>query len=82
LNKRKLLGIVINNRSNVRFNDFVALLEYFGFRLARTKGSHRIYRNASIPKSISIQNDNGQAKPYQIDQFLKIVEKYQLEARD
>ena len=68
---------------NVAFADLVALVEAFGFRLARTSGSHHIFQHPGIPEQLSLQDANGQAKPYQIRQFLKLLERYdlKLEAR-
>jgi predicted RNA binding protein YcfA (HicA-like mRNA interferase family) len=80
--KRKFLQRILNNRKNVSFNEFVSLAEGFGFFLDRTSGSHHIYKNTRIKEIINLQNDKGEAKPYQIKQFLNIVEKYRLELED
>ena len=53
-------------------------MEGFGFRVVRVSGSHQILTHADIPELISIQGVAGQAKPYQIRQFLRIVERYNL----
>ena len=42
MNKQKLLEKLTNNRKNVRYGDFVTLIEAFGFEYDRTKGSHAI----------------------------------------
>ncbi len=73
---------LLNNRKNVKFSDFVLLLEAFGFKHMRSEGSHNIYRNDSITEIINIQNVNGEAKPYQIKQFLTVVEKHNLRMED
>ena len=80
--KKKLLGIVINNYNNVRYGDFVVLLNAFGFVCMRTRGSHNIYRNHKIKRNINAQNVQGQAKGYQIRQFLAMVEEFQLVMED
>ena len=82
LDKRKLLARLLNNRKNVRYNDFVILVEAFDFRHMRTEGSHNIYKNEAVSEIINIQNEKGEAKPYQIKQFLAIVEKYNLRMED
>ncbi|MEW5814396.1 MAG: type II toxin-antitoxin system HicA family toxin [Spirochaetota bacterium] len=69
---------IITNPNNVSFKDFVRLLEAFGFYLERTKGSHHIFHKAGIREIINIQDVEGEVKSYQIRQFLKIVEKYNL----
>lgn len=77
--KQKMYQRLLNNQKNVRFNDFVAILIAFGFSLNRITGSHHIYDHADIPQSVSLQPDqNNQAKAYQIRQFLRLVEKYNL----
>ncbi len=82
MNKQKLLARLLNNRKNVGFSDFTLLLDAFGFKLMRSEGSHNIYRNESIMEIINIQNVNGEAKPYQIKQFLTVVEKHNLRMED
>ncbi|HRP04623.1 MAG TPA: type II toxin-antitoxin system HicA family toxin [Opitutaceae bacterium] len=78
MNPRKILQLVLGGSHNVRFGDFVRLVEAFGFRLSRTSGSHHIFSRPGLPEAINIQDYQGQAKPYQIRQFLKLVEKYGL----
>ena len=78
MNKKKLLLRIINNPKNINFKNFILIIESFRFVLARKKGSHYIYKNNEINEIINIQNFNGDAKPYQIKQFLSIVEKYNL----
>ena len=78
MNKRKLLARLQNNCKNIRYNDFVLLAEAFGFKHRRTDGSHNIYKNAAIAEVLNIQEEKGEAKPYQVKQFLALVEKYNL----
>jgi hypothetical protein len=82
MNKKKLLQRIYNNYRNVRFDDFVAIVEAYGFVLTRSEGSHRIYKNSAVSEFLNLQNINGEAKPYQIKLFLSIVEKYNLEMGD
>ena len=81
MKKEKLLQKILNNPQNVRFNAMVTLVEAFGFQQSRVKGSHHIFVHPQIQELVNIQNVNGQAKPYQVRQFLKLVEKYNLELR-
>ncbi len=77
--KQKLYQKLINNQQNVRFSDFVTIVTAFGLTRSRVTGSHHIYSHADLPQSIAIQPDhNNQAKPYQVRQFLRLVEKYNL----
>jgi predicted RNA binding protein YcfA (HicA-like mRNA interferase family) len=82
-NKRKILEKILAGSKNVRFSEFVALIEGFGFTFNRIRGSHHIYDHPNAPQSISIQPDrNQQAKPYQMRQFIKLAEKYDLQLED
>ncbi|HXU10028.1 MAG TPA: type II toxin-antitoxin system HicA family toxin [Blastocatellia bacterium] len=56
----------------------VGLVEAFGFRLSRVTGSHHIFVHAEIPELVNVQDVGGMAKPYQIRQFLRLVERYNL----
>lgn len=58
------------------------LIEAFGFELSRVNGSHHIFSRTDIPELVNIQNVKGKAKPYQIQQFLILVEKYNLSFED
>ncbi len=81
--KRKLLIKIMRGSKNVRFDEFVTLVEGFGFSLDRISGSHHIYEHPNVPQGISLQPDkHDQVEPYQMKQFLKLVEKYNLELED
>ena len=67
------------NPKNVRFGDMVALIEAFGFQLARVRGSHHIFEHPDVVEAVNIQNRKGKAKAYQVRQFLELVEQYNLE---
>lgn len=67
---------------NVRFSDFIDLVSAFGFSLLRSSGSHHIFSHPDIPELINLQDIGGQAKPYQIRQFLRLVERYNLKMED
>ena len=78
MNKYKLLAKIQNNMLNVRYSDLVALIKAYGFTRSRGGGSHEIFRRQDIAEIINIQNVNGQAKSYQVKQFLHLIEKYNL----
>ncbi|MBF0517227.1 MAG: type II toxin-antitoxin system HicA family toxin [Nitrospirae bacterium] len=82
MNRRKLLKEIIGNSKNIRFSDMVNIVRGFGFVLSRTEGSHHIFVCPDIPELVNLQNVKGQAKPYQIRQFLKLVEKHNLKLED
>jgi predicted RNA binding protein YcfA (HicA-like mRNA interferase family) len=76
--KRLLARLAAGHLRNVSFRDFSALVETFGFRQARVDGSHHIYRHDSLAEQLNLQEVAGEAKPYQIRQFLRLVERYDL----
>lgn len=71
--KEKLLQDAINNPYGLSFDDFVTLLRRCGWVFDRQRGSHQIWHSPG-GQMISIQNRNGKAKGYQVDQFLKQYE--------
>lgn len=77
----KLYFRLVQSRAAMRFADFERILIAFGFALDRINGSHHIYKHSAVPRRLSIQPRGGQAKPYQIDQFLDMVEEFGLEMR-
>ena len=75
----KLYAAVIGNRrSPIPFRDFEKLLAAFGFEHVRTNGSHRQYAHRSVDHILSVQPRGHEAKPYQVEQFLDIIEEYGL----
>jgi predicted RNA binding protein YcfA (HicA-like mRNA interferase family) len=82
VNPRKTLGKILAGSRNIRFADMENLVEGFGFHRSRISGSHRIFSRPGIPELVNLQEVRGEAKPYQIRQFLKIVERYNLRLMD
>jgi predicted RNA binding protein YcfA (HicA-like mRNA interferase family) len=76
--KKKLLQKIISGSRNIRFKEAVRLAEAFGFRMDRISGSHHIFVHPEIPELLNLQNVAGKAKPYQMKQLIKIVEKHNL----
>jgi len=62
--------------------DMVTLVEAFGFRRDRTSGSHHIFVHPDIPELVNLQDRRGKAKPYQVRQFLDLVELHDLQMED
>ncbi len=83
MNRRKLLKRLSQGAlDNVAFADLRSLVEGLGFRLNRVKGSHHIFGHPAIPELINLQEVKGKAKPYQLRQLLRLVERYNLELED
>lgn len=78
MNKKKLLQKILNNPKNVRYSEIKTCAESFGFKLGRINGSHHIFIHKDIPELLNFQNVNGKVKPYQIKQFIELVERYNL----
>jgi predicted RNA binding protein YcfA (HicA-like mRNA interferase family) len=75
----KLFTSLRHNPSQViAFRDFVSLLTSFGFEQKRQRGSHRSYRHPAVAEVITIQPRGADARPYQVREFLSIVEAYNL----
>ena len=78
MNKKKLLQKILSNSKNITFDEVVTIIKAFGFELDRVSGSHHIFKRTGIREIVNIQNVNGKAKPYQIKQFLTLIERYNL----
>lgn len=74
----KLLEKAQNSQSNVTFKELCGLAECYGFELARTRGSHRIYKAPGVQETVNLQaSPNGKAKAYQVRQVLKHIDRQQ-----
>ncbi len=82
MNKRKLLKKLSGGQRNIRFTDATACAEAFGFHLARISGSNHIFIHTDIPEPVNLQNVAGKAKPYQVKQLLRLIEKYDLSVEE
>lgn len=78
----KLLQKILSGTKNVRFGDMTTLANAFGFRLSRISGSHHIFTHPDVRELVNLQNVHGKAKPYQIKQFLSLVERYNLKMKE
>ena len=80
--RRLLLRLLQGNLKNVAFADMVRLVEAFGFHETRVAGSHHIFSHPHVPELANLQDVRGEAKPYQIRQVLRLVERYNLTLED
>lgn len=65
----KLLNKAKRNPEGMSFADFQTLMTQCGWIKDRQRGSHQIWYSLEGAK-LSIQNRNGMAKGYQVQQFL------------
>ena len=83
MNRKKLLRRLAHGAlQNVAFSDMRHLVEGFGFRLSRVSSSHHVFVHRGIPELVNLQEVGGEAKPYQIRQFLRLVERYNLTLKE
>ena len=78
MNREKALKKLLAGSKNIRFTELTAVARAFGFEQARVRGSHHIFEHPAIPDILNFQDCGGQAKPYQVEQFLALVEQYNL----
>ena len=79
MNRKKLLKRLAQGAlHNVAFADLRDLVEGFGFKLVRISGSHHIFAHHSVAEQVNLQEVRGDAKPYQIRQLLRLIERYNL----
>jgi len=79
---KKILEKVLAGSKNIAFNDFILLVEGSGFHLSRVSGSHHIFVHPKVKELVNLQNVKGQVKPYQIKQFMELVERYNLQIEE
>ena len=83
MKRRRLLKRISEGQlKNIAFGDIISVVEGFGFRLDRVSGSHHIFIHEAIPELVNLQEVRGEAKPYQIRQFMRLIERYNLRLED
>jgi len=82
LNKKKTLKKLLGRSRNIRFAELIAVANAFGFHETRSRVSHHILEHPAIPELLNLQDCGGQAKPYQVRQFLSLVEQYNLDMEE
>jgi len=82
MDPKATLALARAGSRNIRFRDALAMAEAFGFRLARVRGSHHILAHPGVRELLNLQEVDGKAKPYQLRQLLRLVERYNLILRD
>jgi hypothetical protein len=82
MKKRKLLQKLLSGSKNIRFFEVSACAKAFGFRLSRVSGGHYVFTHPDLPELVNLQDVGGKAKPYQVKQLLRIIERYNLQLED
>jgi predicted RNA binding protein YcfA (HicA-like mRNA interferase family) len=79
VDERKLLRRLARGEvAKVAFSDLRGLAEKLGFELRRVSGSHHVFVHPDIPELVNLQSIRGKAKPYQVRQLMRLVERYDL----
>ena len=80
MKNQKRLERLKQRRNNLRFGELTTAAESVGFYLDHVTGSHHIYRHPDLhDERLNLQAEHGgRAKPYQVDQLLRIVRRYNL----
>jgi len=71
---RGLLSKILAGSRNVSFDEFRLLVEGFGFRLSRVRGSHPVFTHPKVKELVNLQNVKGQV--------MELVERYSLTLED
>lgn len=72
----KLVEAMRRNPQNIAYNDLYRVCEHYFGKPRRAGTSHAVFKMpwAGDPR-VNIQNDKGKAKPYQVRQVLKAIDK-------
>jgi predicted RNA binding protein YcfA (HicA-like mRNA interferase family) len=74
---------VLDGSRNIRFDGVLRLAQAFGFVLKRVRGSHHILIHPASPEALNLQpGADGKAKPYQLRQFVALVERHGLDLKE
>ena len=71
-------AVLANPGGTLGFRDFERLILAAGFILMRIRGSHRAYRHPRADRLLVVQPRGKDAKPYQVREFLDMIEAYSL----
>ena len=78
MNPKKLFQKALERPKNFAFHDLLNLARAFGFELSRISGSHHILVHPDVDRPHNLQEVGGKAKPYQVRQFIRLVEENNL----
>jgi predicted RNA binding protein YcfA (HicA-like mRNA interferase family) len=79
---QRILEKARSGSKNVTFREMVYLMKALGFSLARVNGSHHIFARPGLRELVNLQVVSGMAKPHQVKQFIRLVDRYRLQPGD
>ena len=73
---KEILARMGDNPKGIKFSDLCKVCDHYFGEPRQSSSSHRIYKTPwrGDPR-VDIQNDKGMAKPYQVRQVLKAIER-------
>ena len=74
----KLYQKALGSPANFRFSDLVSLLRGAGYEFEKQKGSHQFFRHPLTKDKVNVQDDHGEAKPYQVRQVVAKIREFDL----
>ncbi len=73
---RGAIGALRNNPKGIRFAELVRICTYFFGEPRQRSSSHTVYRMPWVgDPRVNIQDDKGMAKPYQVRQVIRALER-------
>jgi hypothetical protein len=78
MDRKEIYEKLKRSPANIRFEDICKNAIDFGFKFRGGKGSHRIFTRPGIKEMLNFQDVRGMCKPYQVRQFITVIEKYNL----
>lgn len=73
--RKKRLPAMRQNPVGVRFTQLELVLIEHGWTKQGHKGSHRIWSHPAAERPITLQDCQGEAKPYQVRQVIDAIDK-------
>lgn len=71
----RLIASIVARPTEAKFGDVHAILELYGWTLARTKGSHHIYKSEDGTQMITVLTVSGRrVKRRYLDQICRLLE--------
>lgn len=80
--RRLLPRILAGEVNNVPFADLIRLVLALGFEEIGGRGSHRVFARHDVTELVNLQEDGGDAKPYQVRQVVTLVRRYDLHVEE
>lgn len=74
--------LLASAKITISFRDFEQLIRAFGFTLDRRRGSHRTYTHPLCTRPLVIQPKGDMAAPYQVREFIAMIEEFHLSLDD